>query len=764
MIARPRRARRLPRPAARCRREGLDELVCEKLGLDAPPAELGEWDELTERIGERRGRGRDRARRQVREAARRVPLGARGAQARGHPPRLRRCTCAGSTPRACRSRRRRASSSRSTACSCPAASARAAGRGRSSPAASRASSGIPYLGICLGMHVAVSEFARHVVGLDGANSTEMDPETPYPVIDLLPEQKEIEDLGGTMRLGAQAVELAEGTRARETYGEAVVHERHRHRYEVNNQFRDAARRGRPRRLGDVPGGAARRDRRAARPPVVRREPVPPGVQVAPDAAGAALPRVRRRRARAGAGTRSAVGASHRPKHRACHRGRSTSSSSSPRSRARRARSARSPTASTAYLRDLGLEVDEDDAGAADRLERSGTSSTRGSSRPTSGTPIFLCAHLDTVPPDGADRAGRRGRRRPERRRARSSARTTSRPSRSMLEAARRVARREPPARGRRAPVHAEGGGRAARRGGVRPRRGSQARLGYVYDQAAPIGEVILGAPYAQAMQVRFHGRAAHAGMYPEEGRSAIAAAARAIADLRLGRIDEETTRERRRRSAAGRPRNIVPEWCTFDAEARSHDRAEARRPRAGDARRVRRSPPALADCEVETEVDETLPRLPLQAATTRPCGLPPTALERAGYEPTYGAHGRRRRRERLQRARPRRASTSRTGWRRSTRRTSTSPSPTSRRMVEVTLALVDARARRDCRLACGGAPSPPSSSGSRSSSRIEVDGVPVRRVSAADRAGRGRRRGARQHPGARARARLGRLRRRSTRT
>ena len=60
------------------------------------------------------------------------------------------------------------------------------------------------------MHVAISEFARHVVGLDGANSTEMDPETPYPVIDLLPEQKEIEDLGGTMRLGAQAVELVEG--------------------------------------------------------------------------------------------------------------------------------------------------------------------------------------------------------------------------------------------------------------------------------------------------------------------------------------------------------------------------------------------------------------------------------------------------------------------------------------------------------------------------------------------------------------------------
>jgi CTP synthase len=97
---------------------------------------------------------------------------------------------------------------------------------------------IPYLGICLGMHVAVSEFARHVVGLDGANSTEMDPETPFPVIDLLPEQKGVEDLGGTMRLGAQAVEVVEGTRARELYGDAVIFERHRHRYEVNNLYRE----------------------------------------------------------------------------------------------------------------------------------------------------------------------------------------------------------------------------------------------------------------------------------------------------------------------------------------------------------------------------------------------------------------------------------------------------------------------------------------------------------------------------------------------
>ena len=96
---------------------------------------------------------------------------------------------------------------------------------------------VPFLGVCLGMQVAVVEFARHVVGLEGANSSEFDPETPYPVIDLLPEQKEIEDMGGTMRLGSDPVKVVAGTRAYEAYGEPVVYERHRHRYEVNNTLR-----------------------------------------------------------------------------------------------------------------------------------------------------------------------------------------------------------------------------------------------------------------------------------------------------------------------------------------------------------------------------------------------------------------------------------------------------------------------------------------------------------------------------------------------
>src|SRR5213078_2817035 len=90
---------------------------------------------------------------------------------------------------------------------------------------------------CLGMQVAVSEFARHVVDMDGANSTEFDPETPYPVIDLLPEQKEVRDMGGTMRLGPDPVKLNDGRPAGSIYDEPVIYERHRHRYEVNNHLR-----------------------------------------------------------------------------------------------------------------------------------------------------------------------------------------------------------------------------------------------------------------------------------------------------------------------------------------------------------------------------------------------------------------------------------------------------------------------------------------------------------------------------------------------
>lgn len=97
--------------------------------------------------------------------------------------------------------------------------------------------GIPFLGICLGMQCAVVEFARNIAGMPGANSSEFDQGTPYPVIDLLPEQKDVKAMGGTMRLGAYPCKLVRGSRAGQAYGERVIHERHRHRYEVNNALR-----------------------------------------------------------------------------------------------------------------------------------------------------------------------------------------------------------------------------------------------------------------------------------------------------------------------------------------------------------------------------------------------------------------------------------------------------------------------------------------------------------------------------------------------
>ncbi len=98
--------------------------------------------------------------------------------------------------------------------------------------------GIPFFGICYGLQMAVIEFARHVAGLPGANSTEVDPETPYPVIDFLPEQRDVTEKGATMRLGSWPCVLRKGTKAFEAYGREQIDERHRHRYEVNPELRD----------------------------------------------------------------------------------------------------------------------------------------------------------------------------------------------------------------------------------------------------------------------------------------------------------------------------------------------------------------------------------------------------------------------------------------------------------------------------------------------------------------------------------------------
>jgi tripeptide aminopeptidase len=222
---------------------------------------------------------------------------------------------------------------------------------------------------------------------------------------------------------------------------------------------------------------------------------------------------------------------------------------------------------SAYLRDCALDVDEDDAGP-----RIGSSSGNLYARlegTASGTPIFLCAHLDTVPPVGriepvVDDEGL----------VRNAAGTILGADDKaaiavMLEATRRVLSERRPHAGIEllfTPKEEVGLVGAAAFDESR----LHARHGFVYDQAAPIGDVILGAPFSQSIEVTFHGRAAHAGMYPEEGRNAIAAAARAIADLRLGRVDDET-------SAnvglihGGTAVNIVAETCTFQAEARAHD-------------------------------------------------------------------------------------------------------------------------------------------------------------------------------------------------
>ncbi|PUB12977.1 CTP synthase [Paenisporosarcina sp. OV554] len=97
---------------------------------------------------------------------------------------------------------------------------------------------VPFLGICLGMQLATVEFARNILHLKDAHSSELNPQTPYPIIDLLPEQKDVEDLGGTLRLGLQPCKLVHGTKAYEAYGQELVYERHRHRYEFNNEYRE----------------------------------------------------------------------------------------------------------------------------------------------------------------------------------------------------------------------------------------------------------------------------------------------------------------------------------------------------------------------------------------------------------------------------------------------------------------------------------------------------------------------------------------------
>jgi tripeptide aminopeptidase len=287
---------------------------------------------------------------------------------------------------------------------------------------------------------------------------------------------------------------------------------------------------------------------------------------------------------------------------------------------------------TRYIRDCGLSVDEDDTGP-----RIGSSMGNLYTRiePTAdGEPIFLCAHLDTVPPTAAIEPV------VEDGVVRNAAGTilgadNKAAVAAMLEGTRRVLVERRPHPGIEllfTPKEEVGliGAYAFDRSRLR------ARTGYVYDQAAPIGTVILGAPFSQAIEVKFHGRAAHSGMHPEDGRSAIAAAARAISEFRLGRVDELSTANVGT-ITGGTAGNIVPEWCSFEAEARSHDERRL-------ADMIQQMQDAItfaagvAECDVETTARKSY-RGYRFAKSDRAVVLAAGALRRCGYEARYELSG-----------------------------------------------------------------------------------------------------------------------------
>jgi tripeptide aminopeptidase len=285
-----------------------------------------------------------------------------------------------------------------------------------------------------------------------------------------------------------------------------------------------------------------------------------------------------------------------------------------------------------YLRDLGLAADEDDAGAA-------IGSTMGNvySRlePTAeGVPLFFCAHLDTVPPSGPlEPVVEEGV-------VRNAGGTilgadNKSAAAAMLEGVRRVLAENRPHAGIEllfTPKEEVGLIGAFAFDDSR----LFADVGYVYDQAAPIGEIILGAPWSQAMDVRFHGRASHSGMYPEEGRSAILAAARAIVDLRLGRVDDDTTANVGV-IEGGTAGNIVPEWCTFVAEARCQDEDKLR-----DVVQEMLDAFSFAatstDCEVETELRKSYSGYRFKQSEDV-VQLAATALAATGHPVSYALSG-----------------------------------------------------------------------------------------------------------------------------
>jgi tripeptide aminopeptidase len=288
----------------------------------------------------------------------------------------------------------------------------------------------------------------------------------------------------------------------------------------------------------------------------------------------------------------------------------------------------------AYLTELGLEWDEDDAAA--RLDGdTGNMYCRIPPTDGSGTPIFLCAHTDTVPPERAIEpvVGEDGI-------IRNAAGTILGSDNKaavvvMLEAAKRVLDEGRPHAGIELLFTAQE--EVSLRGAdAFDHTRLVAKTGFVYDQGAPIGEIVLGSPHGRLLDFRFHGRAAHAGMAPEDGRSAVHAAARAIADFRLGRIDEETSANVGV-ITGGTARNVVPEWCSFNAEVRSHDERKAVE-LVREMLETAAFAASLGECEVESEVRPSFPGYRFRESDAR-VALAAAALRAAGFEPTYALSG-----------------------------------------------------------------------------------------------------------------------------
>ena len=139
--------------------------------------------------------------------------------------------------------------------------------------------GIPFLGLCLGLQCAVIEFARSLLHLPDANSSEFDPTTAHPVIDLMESQQSVDEMGGTMRLGLYPAALEEGSLARRLYGKELIYERHRHRFEVNNRYRADLEQAGMRLSGLAPDDSLVEIIELPGHPLLHRQPVPPRVQV-----------------------------------------------------------------------------------------------------------------------------------------------------------------------------------------------------------------------------------------------------------------------------------------------------------------------------------------------------------------------------------------------------------------------------------------------------------------------------------------------------